>query len=82
MNEFVIELGKFGDPSSLAVVELLGFSEVQKIEMVGIDLNLVWRSMEIVSPLPKSANNTQDVMTLDRDCPGTWNAAPVRTSTQ
>jgi hypothetical protein len=65
VDEFIIELRKFGDPSSLAIVEFLGFSEVQEVEVIGIDLNLVWGSVEIVSPFPKGTNNTEEFSVIN-----------------
>jgi hypothetical protein len=50
MNQLVVELSQFWDPSTLAIIEFLGFPEVEKIKMVGIDQGLVWRSVEVVPP--------------------------------
>jgi hypothetical protein len=65
VDEFIVELGQLRDPPSLAIVEFLRFSEIQEIEVIGINLNLMWGSVEVVSPFPKGTNNTEEFSVIN-----------------
>jgi Lhr-like helicase len=65
MDEFVVKLREFGDPSSLTIIELLRLPEVQEVQMVRINLNLMQGSMEIVSPFSQGTNNAEELSIVD-----------------
>jgi hypothetical protein len=65
MDKFVVKLREFGDPSPLAIVEFLGFSEVQEVQMIGIDLNLMWGSVKVMSPFSQGPNNAEELSIVD-----------------
>ena len=65
MDELIIKLREFGDPSALSVVQLLRLLEVLKIQMVRVNDRLVGVSMKIVSPFPKSSHYSEELSIID-----------------
>ena len=50
VNDFEIKISEIKQPLSLAVVEVLGLTEVCQVLVVSEDLDREWGSMEIMSP--------------------------------
>jgi hypothetical protein len=49
----------------LSVVEFLGFSEVQKVQVIGVNQSLVGGAVEIVPPLLKGSDDPQEFSVVD-----------------
>jgi hypothetical protein len=65
MDEFIVELVEFGDPSLSAVIESLWFSEVKKIQVVGVDEGLVGGTVNVMFPFPRGANDSEEFSIID-----------------
>jgi hypothetical protein len=50
---------------ALAIIEFLGFSEIEEVKVIGVDLDLMWGSVEIVSPLVQGSNAAKEFSIID-----------------